>query len=50
MLTNDIILAISECDTLKPLGIEFRHFANSVLDTKYHKPNWCSSTHPQWDK
>ena len=36
-MTNDIILAISRCDTLKPLGILFRPFANSVHDTKYHK-------------
>ena len=37
MLMNGIILIISKHDTLKPLGIQFRPFANSVRDTKYHK-------------
>ena len=29
--------AISEHDTLRPLGIQFRPFANSARDTKHHK-------------
>ena len=33
MLTNIIILAISKHDTLKPLGIQFRRFADSVYVT-----------------
>ena len=37
MLANGIKLAISGHDTLRPLGIYFRPFANSVHDTKYHK-------------
>ena len=39
MLTNGIILAISKRDTLKPLGIYFRPFANRpfIHDTKYYK-------------
>jgi hypothetical protein len=37
MLRNIIVLAISGHDTLRPLGIYFRLFANSVYDTKYHK-------------
>jgi hypothetical protein len=37
MLTNGIILAISEHDTLRPRDIWFRPFANSVCDIKYHK-------------
>ena len=37
MLTNNIILAISGCDTLRPLGIWFKPFANSVREPKYHK-------------
>ena len=36
VLTNGIVLAISGCDTLRPLGIYFRPFANSVRDTIYH--------------
>ena len=36
MLTNGIILAISGCDTLRPLGIEIRPFTHSVCDTKDH--------------
>ena len=36
MLTNGIILAISKCGTLTPLGIQFRPFTNNVCDTKYH--------------
>ena len=36
---NEIILTTSKCDTLKPLSIQFRLFANSVCDNKYHK--WC---------
>ena len=37
MLTNNITLAIKGHDTLRPLGIHFMPFANSVRDTKYHK-------------
>ena len=37
MLTNSIILAICRRDTLRPLGIQFRPFANSVRDTKDHR-------------
>ena len=37
MLTNSIILVISGRGTFRPLGIDFRPFANSVCDTKYHK-------------
>ena len=37
MLMNNIILAISGRDTLRPLGILLRLFANIVRDTKYHK-------------
>ena len=37
MFTNEIILAISRRDTLRPLDIQFRPSANSVCDTKYHK-------------
>ena len=36
MLTNGIILVISRCDTLRPLGILFRPFTNNVHGTKYH--------------
>jgi hypothetical protein len=31
MLMNSIILAIGRCDTLRPLGIYFRLFTNSVV-------------------
>ena len=34
---NTIIMKISERDTLRPLGIYFMLFANSVCDTIYHK-------------
>ena len=37
MLMNGIILTINGCDTLKPLGIRFSPFANSVHGIKYHK-------------
>ena len=37
MLAKNVILAISKHDTLKPLGIQFRPFANNVRDTKDHK-------------
>ena len=37
MVMNGNILAISGRDTLRPLGIWFRPFANSVCDTTYHK-------------
>ena len=37
MLINRIILRINGCDILRPLGIQFKPFANSVHDTKYHK-------------
>ena len=37
MVMNGIILAISGRDTLRPLGILFRPWANSVRDTKYNK-------------
>jgi hypothetical protein len=33
MLMNGIVLAISMSDTLSPLGIYFRPFANCVRDT-----------------
>lgn len=36
-MTNSITLAISLHDTLKPLGIQIRFFANNVRDTKYEK-------------
>ena len=36
-LTNNIILAMREPNTLRPLGISFRPFANSLRYTKYHK-------------
>ena len=39
---NSIILAINNRDTLRPLGIQFRSFANHVHDTKYRK--LCSMT------
>jgi hypothetical protein len=39
MLTNGIILVFSKDDTLRPLVIYFRPFANSVCDIEYHK--WC---------
>jgi hypothetical protein len=35
MLTNNFILAISGRNTLRPLGIQFRPFANSVQYIKY---------------
>ena len=37
LLTNTIILAIDGHETLRPLGIYWRPFANGVRDTKYHK-------------
>ena len=37
MLTNNIMLAINGRDTLRPLGIYLKLFANSVHDIKYHK-------------
>jgi hypothetical protein len=37
MLTNNIILVITKLDTLRPLGICFRPFANNECDTKHHK-------------
>jgi hypothetical protein len=37
MLTNSILLINSGYETLKPPSIQFRLFANSVQDTKYHK-------------
>ena len=37
MLTNNIILATSGHDTLKPLGILFRPFVYSTHDAKYNK-------------
>jgi hypothetical protein len=37
MLTNGIILTINISYILRHLGIEFKPFANSVRDTKYHK-------------
>ena len=40
MLTNNIILAISKYDTLKPLCIYFKAFSNNAHDVKYCK--WCS--------
>jgi hypothetical protein len=40
MLISNIILIINGRGTLKPLGIQFRSFANGVRDMKYHK--WCS--------
>ena len=36
MLTNGIMLTSNGSDTLRPLGIQLRPFANSVHDTKYH--------------
>jgi hypothetical protein len=47
MLTNSIILAISRRDTLRPLGITFWPFANSVRDTKHHKR--CSERSKETD-
>ena len=37
MLTNGYTLAISGCDTLRRLGIQFRPSANNVCDTNYHE-------------
>ena len=34
MVRKSIQLAISRCDALRPLGIQFRPFTNSVHDTK----------------
>ena len=34
ILTSGIVLTISAHDTLRPLGIYFKLFANSVVDTK----------------
>ena len=44
MLRNGIMLTINARDTLKPLGIQFRPFANSVHDTKYQKMAQCKGT------
>ena len=35
------MLTISGSDTLRPLGILFRLFTNSVHDIEYHK--WCTN-------
>ena len=54
MLMNSVILAISGQDALRPLGIEFRHYANSVCDHEYcisvlfllgrlYLSGWCGS-------
>ena len=40
---NSIIFAISKHDTLRPPRIQFRPFANSTCDSKYHT-KWCSAT------
>ena len=46
---SGIILAISGRDTLRPLGIRFRPFANGVRGTKHHKR--CGVIHKvQWMK
>ena len=37
MLTIEIRLTFSGGDTLRPLDIYFRPFANIVCDTKYHE-------------
>jgi hypothetical protein len=37
MLRNNFTLASSGRDTLTPLGIQFRPFANSVHDIKDHE-------------
>ena len=37
MLTNEIILAFNGRDTLRPLSLYFKPFANSLHDTNYHK-------------
>ena len=47
MLTSCIILAISGCDTLRPLGISFWRFSNSVRHTKHHKR--CSGRSKEMD-
>ena len=36
-LSISIMMMIVTCDTLRPLGIYFRPFANSVHDTKCYK-------------
>ena len=41
-VTSDM-LTISRCDSLRPLGISFRLFANNLCDVKYQ--TWCSVTH-----
>ena len=45
MLTNSIILAINGGDTLRPLDIWIRPFANSVCDAYYYK--CCIGLDPQ---
>ena len=42
MSRNGIVLAINGHDTLRPLGIWFRPFANGAHDTKYHKWYTCA--------
>ena len=49
MQTNALILAISGNDTLRPLSIQIRPFANNVRDTKYHKQYTPRiNTMPHW--
>ena len=43
MLIRGINLAISGHGALRPLGMWFTPFANSVRDTKYRK--WCGCVH-----
>ena len=43
LLKNSIILTNSGCDTLRAPCVYFRPFANSVRDTKYHKP-WSKTS------
>ena len=46
MLTNKIVLAISGCDTLRPLVVQCRSSANTVCNTKYPKTDVVSSYVP----
>ena len=39
LLTDNIVLTIERCDTLRPLGIQYRPFAYSVHDTKFYTIN-----------
>ena len=47
MLTNGIKLAVKGHDTLRPLGIYCRPFANIVHDSEYHKQFSFTALRPQ---